>query len=201
MQIHYCQTCGKLIAPALIDSGQVKVQDEKPVFCLECSPPSAASPRAMRSTPSSGSQRNMRSTPGDGSQRNIRNLPVPARGSSSKGTRAGPLPSQSGPRLRASSDRTASRQNTPLLLIGLAIGGVMVIGLIIMAVTGSTSVKTVTKKKEEVKSAQGSGVATQPAEADRSGEPIGEHRRSGRLLISKDLGRKMPGDPMHTGAQ
>jgi uncharacterized protein (TIGR00730 family) len=28
---------------------------------------------------------------------------------------------------------------------------------------------------------------------DRSGEPIGEHRRSGRLLMGQDLGRKMPG--------
>jgi uncharacterized protein (TIGR00730 family) len=32
------------------------------------------------------------------------------------------------------------------------------------------------------------------ASEDRSGEPIGEHRRSGRLVMSKDLGRKMPGD-------
>src|SRR6266850_516303 len=35
-------------------------------------------------------------------------------------------------------------------------------------------------------------------EADRTGEPIGEHRRSGRLLISQDLDRKMGGDPTMT---
>jgi hypothetical protein len=35
-------------------------------------------------------------------------------------------------------------------------------------------------------------------EEDRSGEPIGEHRRSGRLLMSRDLGKKMPGDPTMT---
>jgi uncharacterized protein (TIGR00730 family) len=34
--------------------------------------------------------------------------------------------------------------------------------------------------------------------ADRSGEPIGEHRRSGRLLIGRDIGRKMAGDPTMT---
>lgn len=36
------------------------------------------------------------------------------------------------------------------------------------------------------------------AEADRSGEPIGEHRRSGRLVMSQDIGRKMAGDPTMT---
>jgi uncharacterized protein (TIGR00730 family) len=35
-------------------------------------------------------------------------------------------------------------------------------------------------------------------EPDRSGEPIGEHRRSGRLLISRDIGRKMHSDPTMT---
>src|SRR5687768_5821103 len=35
-------------------------------------------------------------------------------------------------------------------------------------------------------------------EADRSGEPIGEHRRSGRLVMSQDIGRKMAGDPTMT---
>ena len=35
-------------------------------------------------------------------------------------------------------------------------------------------------------------------EADRSGEPIGEHRRSGRLLISRDIGKKMHADPTMT---
>jgi hypothetical protein len=35
-------------------------------------------------------------------------------------------------------------------------------------------------------------------EADGSGEPIGEHRRSGRLLMSQDLDRKMPGGPVMT---
>ena len=32
------------------------------------------------------------------------------------------------------------------------------------------------------------------AEGDRSGEPIGEHRRMGRLLVSRDIGTKMPTD-------
>jgi uncharacterized protein (TIGR00730 family) len=35
-------------------------------------------------------------------------------------------------------------------------------------------------------------------EPDRTGEPIGEHRRSGRLLISRDIGRKMHSDPTMT---
>jgi uncharacterized protein (TIGR00730 family) len=35
-------------------------------------------------------------------------------------------------------------------------------------------------------------------EPDRSGEPIGEHRRKGRLLVSRDIGRKMAGDPTMT---
>jgi uncharacterized protein (TIGR00730 family) len=35
-------------------------------------------------------------------------------------------------------------------------------------------------------------------ESDRSGEPIGEHRRSGRLLISQDLDKKMGADPTMT---
>jgi uncharacterized protein (TIGR00730 family) len=40
--------------------------------------------------------------------------------------------------------------------------------------------------------------AGRPAERDGSGEPIGEHRRSGRLLIGRDIGRKMAGDPTVT---
>ena len=35
-------------------------------------------------------------------------------------------------------------------------------------------------------------------EHDRSGEPIGEHRRSGRLVMSSDLARKMPGETTMT---
>ena len=35
-------------------------------------------------------------------------------------------------------------------------------------------------------------------ESDRSGEPIGEHRRSGRLLLSRDVGKKMHADPTMT---
>jgi len=35
-------------------------------------------------------------------------------------------------------------------------------------------------------------------EADGHGEPIGEHRRSGRLLIGKDVGKKMAGDTAMT---
>ncbi len=43
------------------------------------------------------------------------------------------------------------------------------------------------------------GVESDPSsEPDRSGEPIGEHRRSGRLVMSQDLGKKMPGDPTMT---
>ena len=37
-----------------------------------------------------------------------------------------------------------------------------------------------------------------PAAEDRSGEPIGEHRRSGRLVMSRDIDRKMPGQPTMT---
>jgi uncharacterized protein (TIGR00730 family) len=33
---------------------------------------------------------------------------------------------------------------------------------------------------------------------DRTGEPIGEHRRSGRLVMSRDIDRKMPGKPTMT---
>ena len=36
------------------------------------------------------------------------------------------------------------------------------------------------------------------ADEDRSGEPIGEHRRSGRLVMSRDIERKMPGKPTMT---
>ncbi len=36
------------------------------------------------------------------------------------------------------------------------------------------------------------------SESHRRGEPIGEHRRSGRLVMSPDIGRKMPGDPTMT---
>jgi uncharacterized protein (TIGR00730 family) len=35
-------------------------------------------------------------------------------------------------------------------------------------------------------------------DADRSGEPIGEHRRSGRLVLSPDVGKKMGADPTMT---
>jgi uncharacterized protein (TIGR00730 family) len=36
------------------------------------------------------------------------------------------------------------------------------------------------------------------APLDTSGEPIGEHRRSGRLVMGRDIGKKMPGDPTMT---
>jgi uncharacterized protein (TIGR00730 family) len=36
------------------------------------------------------------------------------------------------------------------------------------------------------------------AAADASGEPIGEHRRSGRLVMGRDIGKKMAGDPTMT---
>jgi uncharacterized protein (TIGR00730 family) len=36
------------------------------------------------------------------------------------------------------------------------------------------------------------------AELDASGEPIGEHRRSGRTVMGRDIGKKMPGDPTMT---
>ena len=35
-------------------------------------------------------------------------------------------------------------------------------------------------------------------DSDLSGEPIGEHRRSGRLVMSQDIGKKMAGDPTMT---
>jgi uncharacterized protein (TIGR00730 family) len=40
--------------------------------------------------------------------------------------------------------------------------------------------------------------AIDPEATDRSGEPIGEHRRSGRLVMSQDLGRKTATDPTMT---
>ena len=43
-----------------------------------------------------------------------------------------------------------------------------------------------------------SSVPTHGEETDRSGEPIGEHRRSGRLVMGSDLARKMPGDSTMT---
>jgi uncharacterized protein (TIGR00730 family) len=48
---------------------------------------------------------------------------------------------------------------------------------------------------------EGEDAREDPGEAterDRSGEPIGEHRRSGRLLLSKGAGRKMAADPTMT---
>jgi len=46
---------------------------------------------------------------------------------------------------------------------------------------------------------RGDGARPPHDEPDRSGEPIGEFRRSGRLLISRDIGRKMSGaDPTMT---
>ena len=42
------------------------------------------------------------------------------------------------------------------------------------------------------------GAVPRPDEDDRSGEPIGEHRRSGRLLISREAGRKTGADPTMT---
>jgi uncharacterized protein (TIGR00730 family) len=42
------------------------------------------------------------------------------------------------------------------------------------------------------------GGAERGVEPDRSGEPIGEHRRSGRLLLSQDAGRKMGADATMT---
>ena len=37
-----------------------------------------------------------------------------------------------------------------------------------------------------------------PAASNYGGEPIGEHRRSGRLVMGRDIGKKMPGDPTMT---
>jgi uncharacterized protein (TIGR00730 family) len=45
---------------------------------------------------------------------------------------------------------------------------------------------------------RGGRAAEDRPEPDASGEPIGEHRRSGRLLLSRDIGRKMAGDPNMT---
>ena len=43
-----------------------------------------------------------------------------------------------------------------------------------------------------------SSVPSRAEETDRSGEPIGEHRRSGRLVMGSDLARKMPGEATMT---
>jgi uncharacterized protein (TIGR00730 family) len=45
---------------------------------------------------------------------------------------------------------------------------------------------------------RGDGAKPPHDEPDRSGEPIGEHRRSGRLLISREIGRKTGADPTMT---
>ena len=44
----------------------------------------------------------------------------------------------------------------------------------------------------------GQAAAPPAPEHDRSGEPIGEHRRSGRLLISPELARKLPAEATMT---
>jgi len=46
--------------------------------------------------------------------------------------------------------------------------------------------------------AQGSPVSGRADVSDRTGEPIGEHRRSGRLVLSADVGKKMGADPTMT---
>jgi uncharacterized protein (TIGR00730 family) len=43
-----------------------------------------------------------------------------------------------------------------------------------------------------------SAAAGAPPEPDGTGEPIGEHRRSGRTVMGRDIGKKMPGDPTMT---
>ena len=43
-----------------------------------------------------------------------------------------------------------------------------------------------------------SSVPARGEETDRSGEPIGEHRRSGRLVMGSDLARKMPAEATMT---
>jgi uncharacterized protein (TIGR00730 family) len=42
------------------------------------------------------------------------------------------------------------------------------------------------------------GAAPAPVEHDRSGEPIGDHRRSGRLVMGTELARKMPAEATMT---
>ncbi|HEY8238921.1 MAG TPA: TIGR00730 family Rossman fold protein [Candidatus Limnocylindrales bacterium] len=49
--------------------------------------------------------------------------------------------------------------------------------------------------KPEGRAPARAGAAPDP---DVSGEPIGEHRRSGRLVMGKDMARKMPGDATMT---
>jgi hypothetical protein len=46
--------------------------------------------------------------------------------------------------------------------------------------------------------ADGGMQGTEAAVPDVSGEPIGEHRRSGRLVMGRNLGKKMPGDSTMT---
>jgi uncharacterized protein (TIGR00730 family) len=51
------------------------------------------------------------------------------------------------------------------------------------------------ERSEPARGTRPAGESSVPAhsdEADRSGEPIGEHRRSGRLVMGSDLARKMP---------
>jgi uncharacterized protein (TIGR00730 family) len=44
----------------------------------------------------------------------------------------------------------------------------------------------------------GGDLRREAALPDGTGEPIGEHRRSGRLVMGRDIGKKMPGDPTMT---
>jgi uncharacterized protein (TIGR00730 family) len=50
----------------------------------------------------------------------------------------------------------------------------------------------------ELRQRPADGEVAPPPDADRSGEPIGEHRRSGRLVMGSDLARKTSGEATMT---
>ncbi len=63
---------------------------------------------------------------------------------------------------------------------------------------GRVSADDLRGRSEASGSAQPSAPMSRAEAADRSGEPIGEHRRSGRLVMSADVGKKMGADPTMT---
>lgn len=136
MQIYYCQSCSKLIAPALVSSGQVKIEEATQPLCLECNAPAAPPSRSGTNTAAASSARRMRSTP------------VPVRGTPSRGIRI-PAPSTATgepPRVRAPSGRGTSQQNTAFL-IGAILTGVLLIALIAVAAGRSPSSRRSVAKK------------------------------------------------------
>ena len=62
---------------------------------------------------------------------------------------------------------------------------------------GATETGRATEDDQRAGTAEEAAAAA-PIEHDRSGEPIGEHRRSGRLVMGTELARKMPAEATMT---